>query len=144
MSTKSAAEEGGAVLTADDEFLTYPIHNVVGVFDDREAAEAAVEELRSHGFAEKDIVVYHGTEGEDKIDFAGTRHGSVSTLIRALQHIGPDRTYLDRYEKYLHDGDSIVMVRVGTKGRKQSAADVIHKHTVHRVTYFGLFLIEEV
>ena len=65
MSTKSAEKKGGAVLTADDEFLTYPIHNVVGVFDDREAAEAAVEELRSHGFAEKDIVIYHGTEGED-------------------------------------------------------------------------------
>ena len=144
MSTKTAAEKSGAVLTADDEFLTYPIHNVVGVFDDRETARAAVEELISHGFSEKDIVIYHGTEGEEKIDFEGTRHGKVSTLVRALQHVGPDRTYLDRYEKYLHDGDSIVMVRVGTKGRKHSAADVMHKHAVHRVTYFGLLLIEEV
>ena len=144
MSTKPAAKKGGEVLTADDEFLTYPIHNVVGVFDDRTAARAAVDELISHGFAEKDIVRYHGTAGEEKIDFEGTRHGSLTTLIRALQHIGPDRTYLDRYEKYLHAGDSIVMVRVATKGRRQSAADVIHKHTVHRVTYFGLFMIEEV
>ena len=144
MSTKAVAKKGGEVLTADDAFLTYPIHNVVGVFDDREAAKAAVEELLSHGIAEKDIVIYHGTEGEEKIDFQGTRHGSVSTLVRALQHIGPDRTYLDRYEKYLHEGDSIVMVRVGTKGRKQSAAEVMHKYSVHRVTYFGLLMIEEV
>jgi hypothetical protein len=144
MSTKPAEKKGGTVLTADDEFLSYPIHNVVGVFDDRDAARAAVAELISHGFAEKDIVIYHGTEGEKKIDFEGTRHGSLTTLIRALQHIGPDRTYLDRYEKYLHAGDSIVMVRVATKGRKQSAADVLHKHAVHRVTYFGLLVIEEV
>lgn len=144
MSTKAAATESGKVLTADDEFLTYPIHNVVGVFDDQSAAIAAVDELTSHGFADKDIVIYHGAEGGERIDFEGTRHGTISTLIRSLQHVGPDRTYLDRYEKYLQDGDSIVMVRVATKGRKQSAADVIHKHTVHRVTYFGLFLIEEV
>ena len=36
------------------------------------------------------------------------------------------------------------MVRVATKGRKQSAAEVMHKYAVHRVTYFGLFMIEEV
>ena len=144
MGTETAAKKGGAVLTAEDEFLTYPIHNVVGVFDDRGTARAVVAELISHGFAEKDIVRYHGTEGEDKIDFEGTRHGTLTTLVRALQHIGPDRTYLDRYEKYLHDGDSIVMVRVGTKGRKQSAAEVMHKYAVHRVTYFGLLMIEEV
>ena len=144
MSTKTAAKESGAVLTAEDAFLTYPIHNVVGVFDNRAAARAAVDELISHGFAEKDIVRYHGTEGEEKIDFEGTRHGSLTTLVRALQHIGPDRTYLDRYEKYLHAGNSIVMVRVGNKGRKKSAADVMHKHAVHRVTYFGLLMIEYV
>ena len=144
MSTKTAPEKSGEVLTADDVFLTYPIHNVVGVFDDRAAARAAVDELISHGFAEKDIVRYHGTAGEEKIDFEGTRHGSLTTLVRALQHLGPDRTYLDRYEKYLHEGNSIVMVRVTTKGRKQSAAEVMHKHAVHRVTYFGLLLIEEV
>ena len=144
MSAKAVPKKGGAVLTAEDEFLTYPIHNVVGVFNDRDTARAVVAELISHGFAEKDIVRYHGTEGEDKIDFEGTRHGTLSTMIRALQHIGPDRTYLDRYEKYLHAGNSIVMVRVMTKGRKQSAAEVMHKHAVHRVTYFGLFMIEEV
>ena len=144
MSAKAVEKKGGAVLAAEDEFLTYPIHNVVGVFDDRDTARAVVAELLSHGFAEKDIVRYHGTEGEDKIDFEGTRHGTLSTMIRALQHIGPDRTYLDRYEKYLHAGNSIVMVRVMTKGRKQSAAEVMHKHAVHRVTYFGLFMIEEV
>ena len=144
MSAKAVPKKGGAVLTAEDEFLTYPIHNVVGVFNDRDTATAVVAELISHGFAEKDIVRYHGTEGEDKIDFEGTRHGTLSTMIRALQHIGPDRTYLDRYEKYLHAGNSIVMVRVMTKGRKQSAAEVMHKHAVHRVTYFGLFMIEEV
>jgi len=144
MSAKTVPKKGGAVLTAEDEFLTYPIHNVVGVFNDRDTARAVVAELISHGFAEKDIVRYHGTEGEDKIDFEGTRHGTLSAMIRALQHIGPDRTYLDRYEKYLHAGNSIVMVRVMTKGRKQSAAEVMHKHAVHRVTYFGLFMIEEV
>ena len=144
MSAKAVEKKGGAVLTAEDEFLTYPIHNVVGVFDDRDTARAVVAELISHGFAEKDIVRYHGTEGEDKIDFEGTRHGTLTTLVRALQHIGPDRTYLDRYEKYLHAGNSIVMVRVTTKGRKHSAAEILHKHAVHRVTYFGLFMIEEV
>jgi hypothetical protein len=76
MSPKTAAKKGGAVLTADDEFLTYPIHNVVGVFDDRSAARAAVAELISHGFSENDIVRYHGTEGEEKIDFEGTKHGT--------------------------------------------------------------------
>ena len=64
--------------------------------------------------------------------------------LRYLQGIGPDRTYLERYQKFMLDGDCLLMVRVLEERRKQLAADLMRKHSPHRVTYFGVLVIEEI
>jgi len=133
----------GAV-SADDDFLAFPVHNVVGVFDDAEAAKAAVNELRESGFPENEIATYSGVEGAEKLDFDGSRNGTLPFLLRALQHYGPDRTYIERHEALLRDGRCLVMAHVRDKRHKARAADIMHHHTRGHVTYFGTWVISEV
>ena len=138
-----AKAQAGPV-SADEDFLAFPIHNVVGVFEDAHAAGAAVKELRESGFPEDKITAYCGVEGADEIDFSGVRQGTLPSLLRTLQHYGPDRTYLDRHAALLRDGRCLVMAHVSDKRHKARAADIMHHHTKGHVTYFGTWVIQDV
>lgn len=126
------------------DFITYPLHKLVSVFDSEEKMIAAVDELKANGFADDVIEAFCGLEGEHRMDFAGTDHGFWASLLRNVQHVGPDRTYLDRYERHLRDGHCMVMVSVTNQVRKERAARILHHHTNERVTYFGLLSANEV
>lgn len=126
------------------DFLTYPLHKLVSVFDSAEKMGAAVDELKANGFSEDVIEAFCGIEGEHRLDLTGEDHGFWSSLLRNVQHVGPERTYLDRYERHLRDGDCMVMVSVTSQVRKKRAARILHHHTNERVTYFGLLSANEV
>ena len=131
-------------VSVEDDFLTYPIYKIVSGFEDQETVDAAIAELLSNGFEADDIEGICGTEGEKRMDFDGTRHGTLTTFLRGLQHIGPDRTHLERYERYLKSGHCLIMVSVHNKMRKNLAAEILHRHTKEQVTYFGLLAMSEV
>ncbi len=143
MKTKSAEMplEGHG---AHDDFITYPLHKLVSIFPTREAMHAAVAELRENGFSDDVIDAFCGAEGEKRIDFSGAEHGIWARFLRSVQHIGPDRTYLERYERHLHDGHCMVMVSVNNRLRKERAARILHYHTNEQVTYFGLLAANEI
>ena len=126
------------------DFLTYPLHKLVSVFDSKEKMSAAVDELRANGYADDVIEAFCGVEGEHRLDLTGEEHGFWSSLLRNVQHVGPDRTYLERYERHLRDGHCMVMVSVTSQVRKERAARILHHHTNERVTYFGLLSANEV
>jgi hypothetical protein len=138
------AKAHAAEVSASDDFLAFPIHNVVGVFDDADDAKAAVTELRESGFPENEITTYHAGEDTEKPDFGSARHGTLPAFLRALQHYGPDRTYLERHEALLRDGCCLVMAHVKDKRHKVRAADIMHHHTRRHVTYFGTWVIQDV
>ena len=139
-----SAKAHSAEVSASDDFLAFPIHNVVGVFDDPNAAEATVRELRASGFPEKEITTYHADAAAEKLDLGTTRHGRLPAFLKAMQHYGPDRTYLERHEGLLRDGCCLVMAHVRDKRRKSRAADIMHHHTKKHVTYFGTWVIQDV
>ncbi len=125
-------------------FVAFPVHSLVAAFHSKDAMHGVIDELTKNGFAGGDIRSFLGEEGIREMDFEGTSHGWISALLRYLQHIGPDRTYLDRYEKYLRDGDGILMVHAPNEKQKEIASNVMKKQSAHRVTYFGMLVIEEV
>jgi hypothetical protein len=127
-----------------DAFMGYPLHRLVSVFETPEDMQAAVEELIECGYPEDSIEAFCGVDGEKRMDFEGIDHGTWGRLIRSLQHIGPDRTYLERYESHLHDGHCMVMVKVTNPVRKERAARILHSHTRQQVTYFGLLTATEI
>jgi len=130
--------------TRAEDFVVYPLHNLIAVFHGVDSLNVAMNDLKENGFARDDMRSFIGQEGIQGMDFAGSAHGRVSELLRSLQHIGPDRTYLERYEKYMQDGDCILMVHAPQTERKEIAAEIMRKHSAHRITYFGTFVIEEV
>ena len=127
-----------------DDFLTYPIHKVVSVFQDPSEVAAAVKELESVGFDAEEIQAFCGWEPKDRREFEGTHRGAWDSFVHAARHIGPARTYVERYEKHLRDGHCMIMVTVTQKRKKERAAKILHAHTGERVTYFGLLMADEV
>ena len=130
--------------SGQNDFLTYPLHRVVSVFQDHSDVTMAVAELKANGFTDQDIEAFCGRKGVERMDFDGARHGTWAKFIRAIQRVGPDRTYLERYEKHLRDGDCMVMVSAEEKDRIEKAAEILHAHTNEHVTYFGLLMAEEI
>ena len=143
MGTQANANEQ-ADLQVFEDFLSYPLHKVVTIFEDPDSMEAAVAELRGSGFGETDIEAFCGYQDEKQMDFTGAKRGVLATVLHSMKHIGPDRTYLERYEKHLNDGHCMVMVSVRTKLKKDRAARILHQHTGARVTYFGLLAADEI
>jgi hypothetical protein len=142
--TTNAETAPSEEIPAHDDFVKYPIHKVVSVFTDKSKVNAAVAELREAGYPEADIEAFCGMKAEDSVEFDGVSHGVWSNFVHAARHVGPGRTYLERYERHLSDGDCLVMVKVTSSVRKQRAADILHRHTDERVTYFGLLMADEV
>ena len=142
MEAKPAFSDSGH--PAHDDFLTYPLHKVVSVFDSSDDVDAALSELQADGFSLDDIEAFCGMEGEKRLDFDGEGHGYLTKLVRSAQHIGPDRTYLERYERHLRDGHCMILVKVRKKDDKDRAARILGSHTSEQVTYFGLLSAAEV
>jgi len=129
---------------ADNDFATYPIHKLVSVFEDPAKVGAAIDELRAHGFVMDDIEAFCGWNSENEQSFEGARPGVWDTIVNAGRHVGPARTYIERYERNLQDGHCIIMVAVSKEERKQLAAEILHHHTDERVTFFGLLAATEI
>ena len=129
--------------SAHYDFLTYPLHKLVSIFESEGKMNAAVDELRANGFPDEVIESFCGVAGEHRMDFTGEEHGFWTSILRNAQYVGPERTYLDRYERHLRDGHCMVMVSVTSRIRKERAARILHHHTNERVTYFGLLSAKE-
>lgn len=142
MSTELGITDG--IAEAADDFLKYPLYKVVSVFTEKMEVMPAIDELRASGFASEDIEAYCGWQGAGEKTYPETTHGIWDNFIHAASHVGPSRTYLERYEKHLQDGDCIISVKVANKEQKAAAAEILHRHTDERVTYFGLLSTDEI
>ena len=138
------ATEQGIHQSEQPDFIKYPMYKVVSIFTDSEKIGHAVEELESSGFSTEDVEAFCGWEGQDAKIFEGAKPGVWNQFVHAIKHVGPERTYIERYEKHLRAGDCIIMVRVANNDQKAKAAEVLHAHTNERVTYFGLLAADEI
>jgi hypothetical protein len=132
------------IAEAADDFLKYPLYKVASVFTEKAEVIPAVEELRANGFAGADIEAYCGWKGADTKTYPETTPGIWENFVHAATHVGPARTYLERYERHLQDGDCVISVKVSNKEQKALAAEILHRHTNERVTYFGLLMADEI
>ena len=144
MSTEVETETGDTFEQHEEDFLKYPLYKVVSVFENSGKLPEAVSELQANGFVTDDIEAFCGWQGRDTKLFEGSKSGVWDQFLHAVKHVGPERTYLERYEKHLKDGDCLIMVKVANKERKAKAAEILHTYTNERVTYFGLLAAGEV
>ena len=78
----------------NDDFVAIPRHNLIAAFDELEAMHEVIDELKKNGFTRDEMRTFIGDEGMQQMDFDGSGHGTLAQLLRSLQSVGPDRTYL--------------------------------------------------
>ena len=140
MSTEAEIAAG-----ASEDVFSYPLYKVVSVFTDPDSVMPAVEELRASGFGDHEIEAFCGWQGlKAATDYEGTQTGIWEHFVHAVEHIGPGRPQLEAFEMHLQDGHCIIMVKVAKNETKAKAAEVLHRHTNEKVTYFGLLMTDEI
>ena len=121
-------------------------HTVVGLFDNRTEAQAAMQELVAHGFIQEDIDLsnrrmdetgntsaYAGTNDADsgytdrRTDDTSTGIGdSISNFFSSL--FGDDRDTASSYTNAAHDADAILSVQVDSEERAREASEIFDRH----------------
>lgn len=126
----------------DIDFYTYSPHKVLSAFDKGENIKAAIDELKAKHFKDKDIEVFCGRQGEERLEFNSERHGYWEMFVHSLQGLASEGRFLEFYQKELHAGHFLLTVQADTSDKKERATEILHSHGGHRVTYFGHWLIE--
>ncbi len=121
-----------------DGFTPDPLYKLMGIFEDSDAGVAAVDELKSDGFAADDIELFCGIPGEQTYDFSGEDHGLAAKFMRKFRSITFDRVIMERYQQALHDGHCVLMVHIHKTPRRDDAAAIMNRHSAVQVDYFGL------
>lgn len=132
-----------ATPTEQDDFAGYPEGQVLGIFDARHAAAAALSDFKDSGFAPADLHVYSGPEGEHDIDADGTEHGMAGVTRRAIATLLTDQDHLGRYGEAVHNGGIVVGVEAPNDGTRQTAAAIFVRHGGYDVYSFGSMAVQK-
>ena len=125
-------------------FIGYPNRQVVAVFDDRAAADRAVQSLRAGGFDPSRIEAYEGAADAERFDATGARHGLLARMRRAMQFSLMDQLpAMAWYEAALRDGKWVVAVRTTSRADTLRAVEVLKAAGGHFINRFGRFDTEE-
>jgi hypothetical protein len=144
MNTDDNRQEAIELTTTDQPITPDPLFKVAAIFETPQEASAAVDELKSSGFVEKDIEYYCGEPGVDNFDFSGSNQGLMARLVRTFRNSTYDRVILDRYEAALRTGNCLVMVHIHKTEQKNDVAKIFHHYKAHQVDYFGLAMTEHI
>ncbi len=107
-------------------------HTVVGLFDNRSEAQAAMRELVQNGFIQEDIDL----SNRSMADTTGANTGSTSTDTGIGDSIsnffnslfGDDPTTAENYTNAAYDADAILSVQVDSAERASEASEIFDRH----------------
>lgn len=104
-------------------------HTVIGLFDDKTEAQAAMKELVEGGFIKEDIDLADSTPGVDttKSENKNESFGdSVSNFFSSM--FGSDSPEAERYSNAASDTKAILTVQTDSKERAEKAADILDRN----------------
>ncbi len=114
----------------------FPWNSVVGVIDDPQALETAVEALTAAGFSESSIHVLAGGTGEHRIDAEGKRHGLLGRIFRKVHTLGDEAEHTKRHVDELKLGHFVVIVPNADDRAPEVAGDILRAHGGHFIYYY--------
>lgn len=104
-------------------------HTVIGLFDNKTEARAAMEELIKQGFIRENIDV-SDRRNDDSVaaeTTAGSGAGdSISNFFSSL--FGDDNATTQNYTTLAQDADAILTVQVDSEERARAAAEILDRH----------------
>ncbi|HEY0047710.1 MAG TPA: YsnF/AvaK domain-containing protein [Pyrinomonadaceae bacterium] len=107
-------------------------HTVIGLFDNKNEARVAMEELIEQGFIRENIDVsdrrYDDSTASTTTDTtSGTGVGdSIGNFFSSL--FGDDQTTAQNYTTLAQEADAILTVQVDTEDRARAAAEILDRH----------------
>lgn len=106
-------------------------HTIVGLFDNRSEAQAAMQELVQQGFIQENIdisnrSVTNSTDYTTNTVSSGTSAGGVSSFFNSL--FGGDETTVNNYTNAANEADAILAVQVDSDERARQAAAILDRH----------------
>ncbi|MGB1251788.1 MAG: hypothetical protein ACPG8W_14310 [Candidatus Promineifilaceae bacterium] len=120
-----------------------PVNKVVTTIETEAVVKDAVATLVAAGFAENEIFIHHGEQGEQYLDLDGSEQGFIGRLVRSYQRLqGVEKHMFDDAETALKSGHYLVGVQTnGTEEQQVQARDALTVHTPHNVYFCGRFTI---
>ena len=109
-------------------------HTVVGLFDNRSEAQAAMQELVQQGFIQENIDISN-KRVNDSIDYttgtvsSGTSAGGgISGFFNSLFGGGGDESTVNNYTNAANEANAILSVQVDSHERARQAAAILDRH----------------
>jgi hypothetical protein len=117
----------------------HPVSTVVGIIDQPERAQAALEALHTLGFPKDAVAVICGPQGARQLNVQPQRLGLLRRIAQIVQPSGEHQLLPDtRHIAAIQDGHLCVCVNVETLPQRESARQAIKAHGGHTITYHGL------
>jgi len=124
------------------------VNRVTALLDSEDEVKATVRALEESGVETDDINIFTGAQGAKCLDLSGREHGRAFWLLRTLEAaMGHEGETNDRIEKALHQGATLLCVKVHLKHKSDEKAralrvfKALHAHEIH---YWGSFHVEDV
>jgi len=125
-------------------FVSAPVNRVVGVVDDPQEIPATLTSLREAGFADEDVHVFLGEQGERNLDLEGTHHGLRARITRTLQRYGYEADVFHEAEDELRAGHVLIGVLTdGSEEQRSRATHALRSHHAHSLRFFGHTGVED-
>jgi len=120
------------------------VGRLLAVFDDRAAADAAVEALAFAGFGSDRIELFEGRDDAAAFDASGRRRGVLGRLYRIIEFSWADQAPdFAWYEAAVREGRVVLSVHVRGQRHVKTAFDIVVAHRGHFVNHFGWFETQE-
>jgi hypothetical protein len=113
--------------------VIYPKNYVVGVIDDPQEAERAVQALQEAGFTHQDIRLFHNEEVIAHVQEAKKRRNRLQRLVAAFQQGTDEGDDIQVYVEEARLGHHILNVHAANDAQVERVRDIIttyHAHTI--------------
>lgn len=121
-----------------------PTYHVTAVFDSFDDLGPLLDSLSTAGFAERDIEIFAGAEGAERLDFRGKHQGVIKRIINDLTMMLSDETKLqEQMDDVLREGGVVVSAHThGEEEKKKSAMRLLKANGGKQICYWGSMAVE--
>lgn len=117
---------------------------VIGVIDDPAEADRAMQAARQAGFAERDLLVFHGGEALAEKQVKDEVRNPLERAFAAVAETMTDPgAYEDAYLAEASRGHSLVNIHTNTQEQIERALAVLKRHHAHLIKHFGRWATTE-
>ncbi len=123
----------------EENSVFHPVSTVVGIIDQPDQAQAALEALHGIGFPQGAVAVLCGPQGARQLIAEPQRLGLLKRIAQIIQN--PDDSKLVPNADYIAaiaGGHLCVRVQVETEAQREAARQTLKAYGGHTITYHGL------